>query len=199
MNAPLILLASRSPRRRELLTQAGIGHVASAPAFDDSLLQPGAIASPGHWVTSLAYLKAWSQSLAHPDAEMVLGSDTACVMDDRLIGTPQSASEARVMIRDFMDRDHAVVTGVAIIDRRTGRNERHLFSDGASVSMGSLSASQIEAYLETGLWQGKAGAYNLLERIDAGWPLTYSGDPTTIMGLPMNRLVGRLSSILRVP
>jgi septum formation protein len=72
---------------------------------------------------------------------------------------------------------------------------RHLFADAARVTMGALSDSDLENYLASGQWHGKAGGYNLLERIDAGWPLTYQGDPTTIMGLPMNRLVDRLNSI----
>jgi septum formation protein len=197
--APEILLASRSPRRRELLDAAGVKHVAFAPVFDDSALHPGTIASPAHWVCSLAYLKAWSQAAAHPDATMVLGSDTACVLDERLIGTPATVDEARVMIRDFQDREHQVVTGVAIIDRRSGRLQRHLFSDSARVWMGRLDETTLETYLAGAHWQGKAGGYNLLDRMNAGWPLTYEGDPTTIMGLPMNRLIDRLNVVLGPP
>ncbi|MCX5690049.1 MAG: Maf family protein [Planctomycetota bacterium] len=193
---PRLLLASRSPRRRELLAAAGIDHVAAAPSFDDSALSPGKVASPANWVMSLAYLKAWAQALAHPEAPVVLGSDTACVMDGAMIGTPQTLGEARTMIRAFANREHEVVTGVALIDRRDGGTpRRHLFCDSALVTMGSLSDADLETYLAGGHWHGKAGGYNLLERIDAGWPLTYQGDPTTIMGLPMNRLVDRLNNI----
>lgn len=193
--APVILLASRSPRRRALLEAAGIAHIAAAPSFDDSDLLPGQIQSPSHWVMALAYLKAWAQAESFRDAAVVLGSDTACVMDKRLIGTPQTLGEARSMIAAFMNREHEVVTGVAIIDRRHAQPVRHLFADTATVRMGGLSSETLEAYLATGGWHGKAGGYNLLERIDAGWPLTYQGDPTTIMGLPMNCLVNRLNSI----
>jgi septum formation protein len=193
---PRLLLASRSPRRRELLAAAGIEHIAAAPSFDDSALSPGRVASPANWVMSLAYLKAWAQASAHPEAAVVLGSDTACVMDGAMIGTPQTLGEARAMIRAFASREHEVVTGVALIDRRDGGAvARHLFADAARVTMGALSDSDLENYLASGQWHGKAGGYNLLERIDAGWPLTYQGDPTTIMGLPMNRLVDRLNSI----
>ena len=196
-SCPSILLASRSPRRRELLTAAGVPHVAAAPVFDDSALSPGDIVSPGHWVTSLAYLKAWSQSLAHHDSPIVLGSDTACVLDGRLIGTPADATEAEAMIRAFMDRRHEVVTGVAIIDRRGGVSQRHLFADQARVDMGRVSDAELDAYLASGAWQGKAGGYNLMDRVEAGWPLAWEGDPTTIMGLPMDRLIGRLNTLLR--
>ena len=110
-----------------------IAHVAAAPVFDDSSLAPGDIRSPAHWVTSLAYLKAWSQARSNPDSPIVLGSDTACVLDGRLIGTPADAIEAEGMIRAFMERRHEVVTGVAIIDRRGGSagNGRIVLATGA--------------------------------------------------------------------
>jgi septum formation protein len=194
---PTILLASRSPRRRELLAAAGVPHVAAAPVFDDSTLVPGLISSPAHWVASLAYLKAWSQARSHPEAALVLGSDTACVLDGRLIGTPEDAAAAHAMIRAFMDRRHEVVTGVAIIDRRGGAPRRHLFADAATVDMGRLPDDLLAAYVAGNGWQGKAGGYNLMERVQAGWPLAWQGDPTTIMGLPMRRLIGRLNTVLR--
>jgi septum formation protein len=197
MHCPTILLASRSPRRRELLAAAGVPHVAAAPVFDDSSLAPGDIRSPAHWVTSLAYLKAWSQARSHPESPIVLGSDTACVLDGRLIGTPADAIEAEGMIRAFMDRRHEVVTGVAIIDRRGGTPRRHLFADAATVDMGRLPEDALAAYLAGGAWQGKAGGYNLMDRVRGGWPLAWEGDPTTIMGLPMKRLIGRLNTLLR--
>jgi len=191
---PPLLLASRSPRRRWLLTQAHIAHEAVHPGFDDAILIPGDIRSPSQWVCALAYLKAWtaSHTASH---RLILGADTACVMDGRMIGTPRDADEARAMIRDFTDRDHEVVTGVALIDRRGTISVRTLFSDLAHVRMGSLTDEAIETYIASEQWMGKAGAYNLLDRLGAGWPIEYTGDPTTIMGLPMNALVRRLSAL----
>lgn len=181
-------LASRSPRRRELLAQHGITHDAAHPGFEDGVLRPGA-ATPEQWVASLAYLKAWARSkeAQHADTRFVLGADTACLMDGRLIGTPATPDEAREMIRAFRGREHAVVTGVALIDRRHAT--RHLLVDRATVRMGGLTDHDVDAYVATGAWQGKAGAYNLAERIAAGWPLEFEGDPSTIMGLPMRALL----------
>jgi predicted house-cleaning NTP pyrophosphatase (Maf/HAM1 superfamily) len=65
--------------------------------------------------------------------------------------------------------------------------------------MGRLDETTLETYLAGAHWQGKAGGYNLLDRMNAGWPLTYEGDPTTIMGLPMNRLIDRLNVVLGPP
>lgn len=65
---------------------------------------------------------------------------------------------------------------------------RHLFVDTAAVTVGEIPDAAIETYLATHTWRGKTGAYNLSERIEAGWPITYTGDPTTVMGLPMGEL-----------
>jgi len=65
---------------------------------------------------------------------------------------------------------------------------RWLVADRAVVRVGPISDEQIEAYVASGEWRGKAGAYNLSERIEAGWPIECLGDPTTVMGLPMRRL-----------
>jgi septum formation protein len=219
LRAPRLLLASRSPRRKWLLEEAGIPFIAEHPGFDDSGMHPGGlILRPQQWVCYLAYVKAWARFLELPDAtdvDLVLGSDTACVMDERLIGTPQSEGEAREMIRAFCGREHGVVSGVALIS--TGRTDgepdyeeerskiqlcnprgsRLLFADSAVVRMGNLSHDVLEEYLASGEWRGKAGGYNLLDRIEAGWPLTYEGDPTTIMGLPMRALLVRLEQFAR--
>lgn len=162
------------------------------PGFDDSDLKPGRV-TPAQWVAALAYLKAAAgrdQIRARQAAvgeTLILGADTACVKGDRLIGTPRDAAEAREMIRALRDSRHDVVTGVALIEPATGR--RVLFADSARVEVGPIPDSEIEAYLDSGDWAGKAGAYNLSERIAAGWPIRYNGDPATIMGLPIRRLL----------
>ncbi len=203
---PFVLLASRSPRRRALLTEHDIPHEVIQPGFEDGVLVPGAV-SPAQWVASLAYLKAWAGA-CQPQARdqggrIVLGADTACLMDNRLIGTPVDASEAEGIIRSFVHTEHDVLTGVALLDLRghdgpmesLPENRRHIFTDRARVRFGVVSDAQILAYIDSGQWQGKAGAYNLSERISAGWPIHFEGDHTTIMGLPMNALVRRLERI----
>lgn len=199
---PRLHLASRSPRRQQLLREHGVTFDADHPGIDDAELEPGRV-TPGQWVTALAYLKARAGaskladhrsatsaaepvSVNKPDP-VFLGADTACVKDGRLIGTPRTADEARDMIRTLRDGAHDVVTGVALIDPSSG--QRLLFADTAHVEVGSISDTDIETYIQSGDWQGKAGAYNLSERIAAGWPIRYQGDPATVMGLPMRRLL----------
>lgn len=182
-------LASRSPRRRQLLDEAALDHHAEHPGFDDSDLSPGAV-NATQWVAALAYLKAAAGAVQASPAATVLGADTAIVKDGSLIGTPRDHAEAFRILRTLSDGTHDVVTGVALLDRTTGR--RTIFVDRASVTVGHLSDCMITAYLATGAWQGKAGGYNLRERLVDGWPLQFSGDPTTVMGLPMKALSPRL-------
>ena len=188
---PRIHLASTSPRRRELLAAAGIEFDAAHPGLDDGQLAPGSI-DPERWVMALAYLKAASalHTKSVPGACIILGADTIVVQDGRTFGQPTDAADARRMLVAMRNADHDVLTGVALIDPRTGARE--IFADRAIVHVGHISDDEIERYIASDLWRGKAGAYNLSERLAAGWPITFEGDPGTIMGLPMRMLPDRL-------
>ena len=188
---PRVHLASRSPRRRELLAGVGIEHDAAHPGLDDAQLDPGG-ASPEQWVAALAYLKAKSAlASGGVKAPVVLGADTVVVKNGEIIAAPVDEPDARRILHTLRNGEHEVLTGVALVDSGTG--ERDLFVDKARVRLGNISDETIEAYLRTGAWQGKAGAYNLAERIADGWPIEFHGDPGTIMGLPMQTLVPRLA------
>lgn len=194
---PRVLLASRSERRRQLLQEKGIDYLAEHPGIEDSTLIPGGV-DPDWWVISLAYLKARAgldvfQGISRA-GDVVLGADTACVRDGRMLGTPRDGAEAAAIIRALSKGRHDVLTGVALIDIATGT--RTLFMDRASVWLGELSDEEISAYVATGQWQGKAGAYNLCERSEAGWPIEYVGDPSTITGLPMKLLIKALERMV---
>lgn len=185
MNRRLIL-ASSSPRRRQLLTEHGIEHEAIAPPLDDGDLMPGQT-TPEGWVVALAHLKARAvaDSIQDDDA-LVLGSDTVVVKAGAIIGQPRDRDHAREIINTLNNGEHRVITGVALVV--PGSGERRLLLDSARVAVGNLDVDAVERYLDSGDWAGKAGAYNLMERIGAGWPIEYAGDPTTVMGLPMQRL-----------
>ncbi|MFI4871564.1 MAG: Maf family protein [Phycisphaerales bacterium JB061] len=196
-NPPRLVLASRSPRRRQLLTEAGFAYTMSERSIDDGGLLSGPV-NPEQWVMALAYLKAVGGADAGLANSVVLGADTICIgPEGQLIGQPRDAAHAEEILRSFVGVPHSVVTGVAIVDPAT--NRREMFSDGASVTWGHVSDAQIGEYIATGQWQGKAGAYNLRERLDAGWPIEFTGDPTSIMGLPMAQLADRLPAWGIVP
>lgn len=196
---PLVLLASRSPRRVELLTQAGVDFIVAQPALNDADLDPGS-RSADQWVAAMAYLKAAAalrQKLhlaapAHRAVGVVLGADTVVADGDEIIGQPRDEADARRIIRQLADADHDVLTGVAMLCPKTSRRE--LFIDRATVHVGRIDDRAIEEYVASGLWRGKAGAYNLAERIAAGWPIRFEGDPGTIMGLPVRMVVDRLDA-----
>lgn len=192
----VVCLASRSPRRRELLSEFRVEHLSQHPGVEDSLLERGDV-TPEQWVAALAHLKAsvgatlgWE---LRGRSALILGADTVCVRDGTLVGTPVDANDAARIVRYLNNGSHAVVTGVALLDVELGR--RMSFVDRATVHVGSLSDDQISGYVASGGWIGKAGAYNLRERIAAGWPIRFEGDATAIMGLPMRALIPRLARL----
>lgn len=195
---PRVLLASRSPRRRLMLEQAGIEHEVVDSGVDDGHLMAGQVAAE-QWVVALAYLKAAAALTRLGDrrrvvpserGEVVLGADTIVVDDGLIIGQPVDRADAERILRRLSGGEHDVLTGVAILDVDTGR--RDLLLDRAHVTVGPIPETEITAYLDSGQWRGKAGAYNLAERLQAGWPISVKGDPGTVMGLPMVRLGERL-------
>ena len=189
-----LILASRSPRRRRLLGDAGVAHRAQPAGIDDGEL-PHSGADPLHWVAALAYLKAADVARREPESP-VLAADTLVIKDRRIIGKPDSTDHAREIIASLAAGSHTVATGVALLV--PGR-PRLLFTDAAAVEVGPLTPGEIDAYLASGAFEGKAGAYNLEERQAAGWPLRCDGDPATVMGLPMRRLAPHLRPFTKAP
>ncbi len=128
---------------------------------------------------------------------IVLGADTICVHPDgQLIGQPGDEGEARRMIQAFKDNTHQVITGIALVGVAIRQTT---LTDVAVVRMSEISDDELEAYLATQQWQGKAGGYNLFDRQAAGWPITVEGDPATVVGLPMRRLMPLLAEMGLAP
>lgn len=186
-----VLLGSASPRRRRLLESAGWRVEQVAPAIDDGVIRL-APSSPARTVEALAWFK--SAQIVDVDAAHVasIAADTVCIVGDEIVGKPGDRAEAEGMITRMLGRRHRTITGVCVRNR-AGR--RLLFSDVAEVSMGDLDPERIEAYLDSGAWVGKAGGYNLEDRIADGWPIECDGDPSTVMGLPIRRLVPLLDEL----
>ena len=194
---PRLLLASRSPRRMLLLREAGFNAETIPSGIDDSGLVAGPV-TPPQWTAALAHLKARAamRSLIPTANALIIGADTIVECDGRIIGQPRDADHARQIIIDLADREHDVITGVSIIHVANGREV--IFTDTARVTVGVIPGDSIDQYIATGQWRGKAGAYNLSERLAAGWPIEYLGDPGTIMGLPMQRLARCLARIWNI-
>jgi septum formation protein len=206
-----LLLASRSPRRRELLRTAGFDHGVIDAKIDDGQLSPGD--SPAlDWVAALSYLKAragWDclSGDQRRDA-VVLGADTVVEKHGEIIGQPRDEADARRIIALLENGEHRVLTGVTLLCAEGEETlpgvfvpmpRRRTFTDAATVRVGAIGEERLSAYLATGGWRGKAGGYNLSERLADGWPITFTGDPGTIMGLPMERLGPMLRERLATP
>lgn len=190
---PRLILASRSPRRRLLLKEMGVAFETADAGVDDGPLHPGAC-SPRQWVAALAYLKAVAISgMAAAAGATILGADTVCAVGDQLLGQPRDAADAAAMIRLVEDREHEVLTGVALLSSEN----RRLLADVAVVRVGRIGEGAIGEYISSGDWRGKAGGYNLSERLEAGWPIEVAGDPATVMGLPVRRLAPLLADFRR--
>jgi septum formation protein len=190
----LLILASRSPRRAQLLHEAGFHFHQADPPFHDP---PQPIAnglSPQGLAMELAREKAMSLRGHVELAEegMILAADTLCVDGEgRLLGQPPDREAAKAMIASFVERAHEVVSAVALLG--PGSQEPTCFADTAVVVFGEVTEGQLESYLRGEQWRGKAGGYNLFDRQAAGWPIRVEGDPTTVVGLPMRRLVPALA------
>ena len=181
-----ILLASGSARRMELLVEAEIELISRPPDCDDGVFTCGTMCVE-RWVQSLAVFKA--QHALHSCNDQtgtVLAADTVCVIDGLIEGQPNSIEHARTMLLSLINRSHDVYTGWCLVSL----DGSHLDCgfEKSTLTIGSIKEEEIETYLLSNQWKGKAGGYNLSERVSAGWPIECIGDPTNVMGLPMNRL-----------
>lgn len=192
-----LVLATQSARRRRMLEDAGVSFDLAPAGVDDGPLRPGG-GTARQWVASLAILKAEAarraMSLIERADALILGADTIVVAGEAIIGQPADRADAERILRTLSGGAHSVVTGAALIEGATGR--RTLLVDAAGVRVGAIDPASMASYLDSGEWRGKAGAYNLSERLEAGWPIEYEGDPATIMGLPMQRLLPILRDAL---
>jgi septum formation protein len=176
----MLFLASKSPRRRELLDRLGVEHGVLEVDVPEER-QPGE--APADYVSRVAREKAGAgllQVVAVPRAR-VLGADTEVVLGDKVYGKPADAADAAQMLRELAGRRHQVITAVWVLD--AGREE-HLLSETA-VEFCPLSEPDIEDYLDSGEWQGKAGAYGIQGRAGA-FVSRIEGSYTGVMGLPVH-------------
>jgi septum formation protein len=184
MNGPRVVLASSSPRRRELLRLIGVPHEVRPAEIDESYL-PGE--RPRDHAERLAREKA--SAIAAPDA-VVIGSDTIVVVDGDVLGKPRDRAHAAEMLRRLSGRSHVVMTGVAVLWR--GRLESAV--EDVGVTFRELSDHDIERYIDTGEPMDKAGAYGI-QGYGATIVARVDGDYFAVMGLALNRLVALLREV----
>ncbi len=176
-----IILASESPRRRELLKLAGIPFRVEPAHADESAL-PGE--SPKGHVRRLALLKAQTVA-ARRGKGLVLGADTVVVVDGIILGKPASKAEARRMLNLVSGRAHEVLTGIALVDAATGRALSAV--ERTTVFVKPLSKKEIEEYVKTGEPMDKAGAYGI-QGLFSVYVKGIRGCFFNVVGLPLPRL-----------
>ena len=179
-----VVLASQSPRRRQLLSLIGIEHDVRPANIDESYF---AGEEPRAHALRLARTKA--EVIAAPGA-VTIGSDTIVILDGELLGKPADTAEATITLRRLSGRTHTVITAVAV----HWRDQIVADAEEVTVTFRPLSDADIAAYIATGEPMDKAGAYGIqgygatiVERVD--------GDYFAVMGLPLNRLTRLLESL----
>lgn len=181
---PCLILASQSPRRRDLLKEAGVPFE-TVPADIEEVTDPGL--SPEANVTALAQAKARAVAEKHP-RRFVLGADTIVVVGDDILGKPQDRVDARSMLSRLSGREHRVITGFAIVSPDGGGITEAVTS---TVSMKPLTEEMIERYLDTGEPMDKAGAYAIQGKGNA-LIAGFEGSYNNIVGLPVAEVLTKL-------
>ena len=180
-----LILASGSPRRRELLSAVGMPFRVLPSGVDETPL-PGE--SPARFARRAALDKGMHVAVRHPGA-FVLSADTIVVSGNRILGKPRDRGEARRMLSYLAGREHRVVTAVCLLC--AGRRYRDVATEVTRVRFRPLTPPEVAAYVRTGEGDDKAGAYAaqgagmlLIDRV--------VGSFTNVVGLPMTRVVGML-------
>lgn len=174
-----IVLASNSPRRKELLAQARIEFVVDPADIDEVTTET----LPAKVVEDLSRQKALAVAANHK-GEVVLAADTVVAFDDKILGKPKDEEDAFKMLTELSGRTHQVYTGVTIIDKEGKANT---FSECTSVTMYENSADSIRSYIASKEPMDKAGAYGI-QGLGAVLVKGIEGDYNNVVGLPLAKV-----------
>lgn len=173
-----LVLASTSPRRIELLSRITTDFI-TVP----SKIEEKASGTPEEQVLALARKKACE--VASRQEGIIIGADTLVVLDGDILGKPRSREDGRVTLKRLSDREHTVLTGLYVLSTKSGEHLEAI--ERTAVSFRFLSKEEIEAYLDTGEYQDKAGAYAIQGRAGL-FVERINGDFFNVMGLPLCQL-----------
>jgi septum formation protein len=179
-----IILASQSPRRRELLTQIGVTFSIQTASGDEITTQT----EPSAVVTELAAQKASEVALSVQAPALIIGADTVVAQNGRIMGKPADEEDAFRMLTSLQGKTHTVYTGVCVICKEADKQTSFSFAEATQVTMYPMSEQQIHAYIATGEPMDKAGAYGIQGRC-AAYIQGICGDYNNVVGLPVARLV----------
>jgi len=186
---PKLILASGSPRRRQLLADAGYEFEVDAP---DESVERGVCSSctPEELVVESAFLKAAAIATRH-ESGIVLAADTVAVCGSETLGKPVDREHAERMLRLMSGKLHRVLTGVCL--RVAGTSTIKTWLEETTLRMDVLSGPQLEEYLDSDQWIGKAGAFGYQDGLD--WVHIEKGLASNVVGLPVERLEGWIAEL----
>lgn len=177
-----LILASRSPRRRELLVDAGYEFEVCYPS-ESAECGVCSGENPAQLVARLAYQKA-ADVVARVTSGVVLGCDTVAECNGQILGKPIDEEHARQMLQTLSGRQHRVFSGLCLWPVPDGQPEVRVAI--TVLRMDLLSPAQLDDYLASGQWEGKAGAFGYQDQL--GWVHVEEGSETNVVGLPMELL-----------
>lgn len=182
-----LILASNSPRRASLLREAGIPFEVVIPTLEEPQCATWRF-SPEEFAESASYFKARSVADTHDD-RLILAADTVVALNGAIFGKPADRDDARRILRALSGTTQDVITGVTLLQPR--RNRRFISHDVTRVTMRRMSDAELEAYLDSGDWEGKAGAYGIQNSGDAFIEKT-EGSFSNVVGLPLELVTSML-------
>ncbi|HMC11801.1 MAG TPA: Maf family protein [Pirellulaceae bacterium] len=187
-----LILASSSPRRRQLLTAAGYEFTVIPPSEAAEGDPPEMGVPPQHVVARLAFQKA--QDVAKRiERGIVIGCDTVAECEGQILGKPANRDHARQMLGLLRGREHRVYSGLCLWRRPD--EERRIQIDVTKLVMDSISDGELDRYLASAQWEGKAGAFGYQDGLD--WVHVIEGSESNVVGLPMELLANMLAGLAR--
>ncbi|MCE5267343.1 MAG: Maf family protein [Planctomycetaceae bacterium] len=189
MQAPKLILASRSPRRRELLAGAGYRFDVFPPS---EAAECGVCSgeTPAQLVARLAYQKA-ADVARRIASGVVLGCDTVAECSGQVLGKPVDEADARRMLETLSGREHRVLSGLCLWPIPGGEPTVRVAA--TRLKMDRLATEQLDEYLASGQWEGKAGAFGYQDGID--WVHVIEGSESNVVGLPMDLLAEMIEGL----
>lgn len=187
-----MILASASPRRKELLEQIGIPFRVQKSGAEERITQT----EPSRIVMELSAQKADDVASSVRDG-LVLGADTIVCLDGAVMGKPRDRADAAAMLRALQGHTHSVFTGVTLVEKRQGAETRRIcFAEETKVRVHPMEAEEIERYLDTGDAFDKAGSYGIQGPF-AAFVDGIEGDYNNVVGLPVARVYQELKKLRR--
>lgn len=184
-----IILASSSPRRKQLLSEMGLSFEVIAPTFDEAEFSLKPYSSS---IEKLSLQKAKSISKNLTVSALVISADTVVICDDIIMGKPKNRDHAYLMLKQLSGKIHKVITGIAVVDALT--KKEYTASDVTYVSFNNLSDLDIYNYIDTCQPFDKAGAYGIQE-LPENFIKKIDGEFDNVVGLPTKILINLLKTV----